>query len=461
MGIDFQIRDFAHPLSIFKLKRTFDRNQWLSEEALSRYQSERLSQTLSHAYQNVPYYQRLFRERGIHPRDIRTVEDLKKIPCLTKELLSINFDSLVSRDAEKYRPSLLSTSGTTGGQSRFYVDKPSNVLEFVHYWRSWGWAGYRLGNVFAELSAEFFAFFRKGARTLHHFSYPTKKLTLNSLFISSRSAEDFIGIFRKYKPLFLKGIASNLYILALVFNERKDHGVSFRAIFSQGENLLPHQRELIEKAFSCKVFDSYGHMERTVAISQCPHGTYHIHLDYGVAELEEPEIPVSDNGDGDACIKEIVGTSLYNRSMPLIRYRTRDLVKVSRSPKECPCGRKFPSVMSVLGRDTDVVITPDGRAVTALYTVFDRTPGIVMGQIIQEKTDRVVVKVVYAREDTDDAEEVLRGNIRGFVGPDMKISIEPTTVDGIRKDRLGKFKVVVSQIPNEKILNCQSHPASS
>lgn len=454
MGIDFRIRDFAHPLSILKLKRTFDKNQWLSEEALFQYQSEKLRQTVTHAYHNVPYYQKLFRENGILPGDIRTAKDLENIPCLTKELLTLNFDSLISRDAKKYRPNLLSTSGTSGGQSRFYIDKPSNVLEFVHYWRSWGWAGYKLGDIFAELSAEFFTFFRKGTRTLHHFSYLTRKLTVNSLLISPRCTEDFIGIFRKYKPLFLKGIASNLYMLALVFNEKKDHGVSFGAIFSQGENLLPYQRELIEKVFSCKVFDSYGHMERTVAISQCPHGTYHIHLDYGVAELEEPEIPVENSDNGDTCIKEIVGTSLYNRSMPLIRYRTRDLVKVSRSPQECACRRGFPSVISVLGRDTDVVITPDGRAVTALYTVFDRTPGIVMGQIIQEKLDRILVRIVYAREDTDHAEKILARNIQDFVGTGMKIRIEPTTIEGIRKDRLGKFKVVISNIPNEKILGC-------
>jgi phenylacetate-CoA ligase len=454
MGIDFRIRDFAHPLSILKLKRTFDRNQWLNEEALSQYQSSRLRQIITHAYHNVPYYQKLFRENGILPDDVRSTGDLRHIPCLTKELLRLNFESLVSRDAKKFRPKLLVTSGTSGGQSSFYVDKPSNVLEFVHYWRSWGWAGYRLGDVFAELSAEFFTFFRKNTGSLHHFSYPTRKLTLNSLLISSRHAEDFIGIFRRYRPLFLKGIASNLYMLALVLNEKRDHGASFRAVFSQGENLLPYQRELIERVFSCKVFDSYGHMERTVAVSQCQYGTYHIHLDYGIAELEEPEIPVDNNDNGDACIKEIVGTSLYNRSMPLIRYRTRDLVKVSRSPKECACGRGFPSVISVLGRDTDVVITPDGRAVTALYTVFDRTPGIVMGQIIQEEIDRIVVRIVHAREGSDPTEKILAGNIRDFVGADMKIRIEPTTVEGIRKDRLGKFKVVMSNIPNEKILGC-------
>jgi phenylacetate-CoA ligase len=454
MGIDFRIRDFAHPFSILKLKRTFDRNQWLSEEALSWYQSERLRQTISHAYRNVPYYQQLFREKGILPGDIREAKDLKNIPCLTKELLRLNFGSLISRDAEKYRPNLLVTSGTSGGQSRFYVDKPSNVLEFVHYWRSWGWAGYKIGDMFAELSAEFFTFFRKGPRTLYHFSYATKKLTLNSLFISPRYTDDFIKIFRKYKPLFLKGIASNLYMLALILSEKKDHRVSFKAIFSQGENLLPYQRELIERVFGCQVFDSYGHMERTVAISQCQYGTYHIHLDYGVVELEGPDIPVGNNGDEDTCIKEIVGTSLYNRSMPLIRYRTRDLVKVSRSPKECACGRGFPSVISVLGRDTDVVITPDGRAVTALYTVFDRTPGIVMGQIIQEEMDRLLVRIVYGHEDKGYSEKILTGNIRDFVGTNMKIRIEPTTVEGMRKDRSGKFKVVVSNIPNEEILVC-------
>ena len=452
MGIDFRIRNFAYPLSILKLKSIFDKNQWLSEEALNQYQSAKLRQIITHAYHNVPYYQKLFKENNIIPSDIQTVKDLKNIPFLTKDLLRRNFSPLVARDAKKYRAVLLSTSGTTGGKLNFYTDKPSNVLEFVYYWRFWNWAGYKLGDTFAELTAEFFVFFRKNINTLYSFNRFSRRLVVNSLLISRTYLDGFISVFRKFKPLFLKGMPSNLYMLALVLNEKRNHGISFQGIFSQGENLPQYQRDFIEKVFSSRVFDSYGHMERTAAISQCPLGAYHIHSDYGITELEDPHLPVGQEDNKDSCVKEIIGTSLYNLSMPLIRYRTGDLINLNRSPQRCSCGRGFPTIASIAGRNTDTIITPDRRAVTALYTVFDRIPEIVMGQIIQEDIDQLLVKIVSASEDADGTDRILMEKIRNFVGTAMNIKIEHVTIHEIQKDNLGKFKVVISNIPYEKML---------
>lgn len=451
MGIIFRIKDFAYPYSILKLRSIFEKNQWLDEAFINEYQSEQLRKIIAHAYTYVPYYQKLFRANNIVPDELQTSEDLKKIPFMTKELLQCNFDSLTALDSKKYRPALLSTSGTTGGKVNFYVDKPSNVLEFVYYWRAWGWAGYRLGDIFADLDVEFFPFSKKDTGALYHFNYFTRKLTVNSLLISLKYSDEFVRIFKKFKPLFLKGIPSNLYMLALVLHEKHNHGISFKAIFSQGENLLAYQRELIEKVFSCRIYDSYGQMERTVAISQCQYGTYHLHPDYGIAEFADPEFSLASDDTGGICVKEIIGTSLHNLSMPLIRYRTKDLVKISKSHTKCACNRGFPEVISVLGRDADVIITPDRRAVTALYLVFDHTPGVVMGQIFQEKIDQLFAKIVFATNHTAGTEEILKRNIQNFIGTAMKIRIEQTTIEQIKKEHPGKFKVIVSDIKHKEI----------
>ena len=451
MAIDFRIRDFAYPLSMLKLKRIFDRNQWLSEETLLEYQSAKLRQIISHAYHNVPYYQKLFKENNIIPSDIQTARDLKNIPYLTKDLLRNNFESLVARNAKKYTPSLLSTSGSTGGKVNFYVDKPSNVLEFVYYWRLWNWAGYKLGDTFATLSSEDFAYINKHKKSRYYFNSLTRELSVNAMFFSHKYLDELMGIFQKFTPLFLKASPINLYMLALVFNEKEDHGISFKAIFSQGSNLLPYQRDLIEKVFSSKVFDCYGHMERTVAISQCSSGMYHIHPDYGITELEELRIPLVNQNDEDTCIREIVGTSLYNFSMPLIRYKTGDFVTLTRSPEKCSCGRSFPSIASVIGRELDLIVTPDGRRIAGISSAFSHAPGIIIGQIIQEKIDQLLVKIVCASEDADKIDRILLGHMKNFCGDEMDIKIEHTTIEGIRKDKFGKFKTVVSNVRQENI----------
>jgi phenylacetate-CoA ligase len=191
-------------------------------------------------------------------------------------------------------------------------------------------------------------------------------------------------------------------------------------------------------------------MERTVAISQCPLGSYHIHQDYGIVELEEPGMHLADDSDGDTCIREVVGTSLHNYAMPLIRYRTGDFVTIKKRPEKCLCKRSFPTIVSVIGRDVDLITTRDKKKIAGLYSVFSHAPGIIMGQIIQEAVDRLHVKLVCEGNDAEHTDRILTGHIRQFVGDDMHITIEHTTVDGIRKNSLGKFKLVISNIPPEE-----------
>ncbi len=453
MGLDFQVKDFLYPFSIIKLKKEFDKNQWLNQNQLHNYQLQRLKIILNHAYENIPYYQKIFRDKGIYPQDIKKAEDLKLIPPLTKEILIKEFDNLKAKDFKKYKPTLQKTSGTTGGQVRFYTDKSSNILEFVYYWRFWGWAGYRLGDRFAELSAQFFTPYKKNTERICHFNYFTQRLMVNSLLISIKNLDKYITIFKKYRPIFLKGLPSNLYVLALIFNERKNHGIAFKAIFSQGENLLYSQRTLIEKVFSCKVFDSYGLMERVAAISECAKGSYHIHPDYSLIEFERLKFNPADGFDKDEYIAEVIGTSLHNFSMPLIRYRTGDYVKIKENNPLCSCSKTFPIVQGIVGRESDVIVTPDKRYITALYVVLDRTKDITFGQIIQEKIDTILVKIVCLPEKFESIKKNLITNIRDFVGTDMKIKVVSVTKDEIKANTLGKFKSIISNISYKENLN--------
>ena len=376
------------------------------------------------------------------------------MPFLDKNTLRNSFEELKADNCTRFNPRALTTSGTTGGAINFYTDKPANVLEFVYYWRLWGWAGYRLGDTFAELSAQSFTPYDKKRRDFYFFEAVTRRLMINSLLISQQNTSEYIRIFSKFKPKFLKGLPSNLYVLALIFQKYKNHGISFKGIFSQGENLLKHQKDLIEKVFQAKIFDCYGHMERTVAISQCALGSYHIHSDYGITEF----IPLlSDNikeNNGDQFVAEIIGTSLHNLSMPLIRYKTGDYALLSKKNTGCPCGRKLPTVISILGREADVIFTPDRRAITALYVALDRTPGLIFGQIIQESLDKLIVNAAYEDDDIETRDALLLKNIRDFVGNDMRIDICHIQADLIQKISREKFKVIVSKlVPDDPFLN--------
>ena len=453
MGLDFRFRDFAYPFSMLRMKKRFERHQYFRPESLERYQLSRLRTIISHAGKNVPYYSGLFASHAFDPLELHSLSDLSRLPFLTKETVATSFARLTARNANCYHPMELATSGTTGGQVRFLVDKPSNILEFVYYWRFWGWHGYRLGNRFAEFSAQHFTPVENHRDTFGDFNPLTNRLLVNSLLLSKGNRPHYIALFKKYKPRFIKGLPSNLYIFALLCSEVQNHGITFRAVFSQGENLFSSQKNFIAEVFSCPVVDSYGHLERTAAISQCPMGTYHVHSDYSIVELVPPQkniyppFPLT----ASQSLYEVVGTSLHNMSMPLIRYKTGDLVIGDSTRQKCPCGRTFPAVHSVIGRDADIVITPDKRAVTALYVALDRLPGIGYGQIIQESLTTLVVRIAgVSRSPQRDA--LIAGTIHAFTGTAMDIVIKYCSTEELYGGDGIKFKSVVSLVNPETLL---------
>jgi phenylacetate-CoA ligase len=137
--------------------------------------------------------------------------------------------------------------------------------------------------------------------------------------------------------------------------------------------------------------------------------------------------------------------------MPLLRYKTGDLVRLSRIPRNCFCKRTFPVVISILGRDCDVVITPEGRAITALYVALDRTPGITFGQIIQEERNRLLVKVAYSSRELRHYDSVLINNLRDFVVDSLEIEIKHVDPEEVRSCIANKHKVIISKIFNPGI----------
>lgn len=455
MGINFKIKDFAHPLRLLRTKRSFDAHQYLSPSELGSYQLERFATIVAHAGKHVPYYRSLFDRHGLSPSQVESLADGLILPRLTKSILAESYTELVADNARRYKPQELRTSGTTGRPIRFLVDKTSNALEFAYYWRFWGWHGYNLGMRFAELSAEAFIPIEENRDNLFRFNPFLNRLLVNSLALSRSRARDYIALLEAYRPLFLKGLPSNLYALALLCRDCGRHDIKFRAIFAQGENLHDYQRRLIEQVFSSRIYDSYGHLERTVAISQCQHGSYHVHSDYGFAQFEKPQTELSTPvalAPGQALF-EVIGTSLHNLAMPLIRYRTGDLVIIDSKAPPCLCGRPFPVVHSIVGRDTDIVVTPDRRAITALYVALAAIEGLACSQIIQESLDTLVVKVAHIagrKPGLDDA-TIVRA-IHAFTGDSMRVVVRNCELDEIHNAHQGKFKAIVSLLDPVSLL---------
>jgi phenylacetate-CoA ligase len=452
MALEFKLKDFAHPAAIIKLRATFEKTQWFTLEEQTLYQERLLRRTVEHAYRRVPYYRELFDRIRLKPDDIRRLPDLDKIPILTKEILSAQFKTLEATNSHAFRPQAMCTSGTTGRRLQFLVDRPSNVLEFVYYWRHWNSAGYKLGAPFAEFSSVFFLRGDEKSRLASHHQRLPNRLLLNSLSMSHATVRDYVRAIRKHRPLFLKGLPSVLYHFSLFLRQQGIADISFKAVFSTGETLVPRFRKLIEATLGCKVYDSYGHMERTVAISECPLGGLHINPDYGILELIRHDSLRADLTGEGGCDNSssranysasVIGTSLYNFSMPLLRYEVGDIVSVE-PEKKCACGRQFPLVSAIEGRQSEVLLTPEGKVITGAFLVFEDVPDILEGQIIQESLERLHVRIVPAPPFSKAGEARLKSRLQMLVGSAVKISLERCESAELLRAESGKLLTVVS-----------------
>ena len=443
MSIDFKIKDFAYPLSIWKLRRTLERTQWLPPAELEAYQSARLREVMGHAYRNVPYYKDLFDRHGLRPADLQTPEDLKRLPVLSKDDAREAGDRLHSQNARRYLPKPYTTSGSTGKPLKFLLDKGANSLEFVYYWRHWSWAGYRLGDRTAEVNTGYFLRRPQLKNTTAAWQPHLRRLVLNSAMISKRGAADMAKAIRRRKPRFIKGMASTLYYLSLCLEDAGIRDIAVKAAFSTGEVLSPGWREKITSVLHCPVLDSYGHMERTVAICECLAGGYHLNSDYGVLELTRTR---SSNAFG-TIIGRSVGTSLYNYAMPLIRYDIGDIIEMYLEPTKCRCGRSLPLVKSIRGRTQDILRTPDGRYITAVFILPEFVSGIAFAQFIQQAPGELDILVIPTDEWTPDEHERLQGYAGRLLGPSMRVNIKTVTQAEIVSDQSGKQPVVISNLP--------------
>jgi phenylacetate-CoA ligase len=454
MSVNFTLNSFFHPIAIAKLRRAFERSQWFTPDQFRDYQEQRLRRILDHAYATVPYYRDLFQRLHLRTSDLRSVADLQKLPILSKAELREHFASLRSSCADSFGAHLVRTSGTSGEPVSFLLDTPANVLEFVYYWRHWSWAGYSLGIRFAEFASDHFLRNPARIQAPYVFQSVTNRLLLNSISLSERMVGEYVRALRRYRPIFLKGLASVLHVFAHFVRSLKCDDLHFQAIFSTGEMLLPRQRQDIEYVFKCKVYDSYGHMERTVAASECPKGGFHINPEYGIFELV-PLTETKQTGFDQECdptIKSgrVVGTGLHNFSMPLIRYDTGDVAEIRTQAGPCQCGRQMPLVRRVNGRRQDAIFTPDGRVITTLFIVFDKVPGVLSGQIIQYELDRLLIRIAKTGAYSTQSEADLLDYVRQFVGPTMSISLMYVRADSATWNSGAKYRAVISHVSSDR-----------
>ena len=390
-----------------RILKSLEKTQYYSAEQLTDFQNDKLSMMVEHCYKNVPYYTELFDRLKLKPKDIRTKEDLKKLPYLDKQIVKKNYNKLIARNMLKIFSGTAETSGTTGTPSKFLRDYYSINFENAALWRfrePVGGNGTRRailrGDIIIPVEQDRPPFWKE---------YPlAKELYLSSYHINAENAEEYYRKMVEFGIETIYAFPSSVYQLARCFHET-NRKIGLKAVFTSSENISDKQRAIIEEVFMCRVYDWYGQVERVSAIGQCEKGTYHIIEDYSITETIE-------TGHGS----ELVGTNLNNYIMPLLRFRTGDFVELGE--EKCTCGRSFRVITKIQGRKLEYILTPDGKRIS-LFLVIDFEDNVSEAQFIQTRKGEITINIVKGEKYTErDRIKIIR-NVKAHTSPDMIVTL--------------------------------------
>ncbi len=298
-----------------------------------------------------PYYGKIFREAAFEPSQIKTLDDLRRIPFLSKEELRANnpFDFLaVSRD-EIVR--VHSTSGTTGVATPIF-----HTSEDIEAWanlvaRCMYMVGVRKSDVFQNTMG--YGLFTGGLG----FHYGAERIGAMTIPAGAGNSRRQVRLMQDFGTTCMHIIPSYALYLGTVFEEMgldPARDTQLKLAFIGAEPHTEHMRERIEALYGINAYNSYGLTEMSgpgVAF-ECPaKNGMHLWEDSFIAEILDPVTgePVAEGTEG-----ELVITALHRRGMPLLRYRTRDLTAVLPGP--CACGRTHLRIARIKGRTDDMFV---------------------------------------------------------------------------------------------------------
>jgi phenylacetate-CoA ligase len=420
------------------------RSEWCSLDELRTLQSTELRKLLDHAFDHSPHYRRRFEERALEPSDIRTIDDLPKLPLLTREEAADSFEDRMSL-AEPLPRIHKMTSGTTGRPLAFAYDVGSEYWRQATKLRGYGWAGYRPGDRSVHFWGSIAAVQAPRLKTKVKVALDHLVRREHYIDCADHSEEALSSVIRQLRELRPKVIvcyAQAGAALARQIVETNSRDWEDIAVISAAERLFPADRDAMTEAFGPGIFDTYGSREVMLIAAECQaHQGLHVSMENLAVELivcegniERPALP------GE--LGQVVVTDLHNYGAPFIRYVNGDLA-VALPAERCVCGRALSRLQRVEGRETDTLRDGEGRPVGGMFFIVlfsvlaDRVRGF---QVVQHKDRSIDVKLVPGRLFDDSLLEMVKRNCeKAIPGVDLRMHVVPDIPAG----PAGKSRVVV------------------
>jgi phenylacetate-CoA ligase len=427
----------------FELLAKLLRTERASLDELTALRLSFLCRVLRHAYRHTAHYRRAFDEAGFHPDDLRTLDDLRRIPILDRATAARTVEERTAAWPEVAIAK--STSGSTGQPIEVRYSAESRHWRDATRWRGFGWASYRMG----QKALHLWGVAPTPPTGLKRAKLVVDRKLRRDIYVSClvRSKEhlrDTARLLAQEQPHALLAYAQAVSDLARLINAEGLRAWNTIPVLTGAERLWPHDREDLTRAFGPAVFETYGCREFMLMGSECEaHAGFHESVENLIVELlvREPDGTMRPARPGEQ--GEVAVTDLHNLACPFIRYLTGDLARAL-EPKPCACGRTLPRFGAVEGRVTDTMRDAIGNPVEGvLFNILflDMAKHARQFQAVQRADGRLLLKVVPSADGLPVHAET---KIREFVGQHMRgIPFEIELVPEIPLTRAGKLRRVI------------------
>ncbi len=416
-----------------------ERSQWWSPKTLLEQQFSQLRKLLTHAYDTVPFYRARLDAAGFNPQAELTPARFAEIPLLRRQDIQSAGVSLHSQkvppDHGKVGNGI--TSGSTGRPVQFLGTHLTSFLFRMFSLRDHLWHQRDLNGKLAIVRGE--------TKSEAHTGWgpSTDTIFKTGPCITEDIRTDVavqVKWLQEQNPDYLLSYPTNIRALAEICLAKNIRLENLREVRTLSETLNPEVREICRAAWGVPVVDMYTTSEVGYIALQCPkHEHYHVQSEGVLVEVLNQENKPCRPGE----IGRIVVTVLHNFAMPLIRYELMDYVELGET---CPCGRGLPVIKRILGRQRNLVTSPDGRRNWPMLGMksFTEVAPIRQFQVIQHSLEHIEMRLVMPRPLSPEEQVKCTAILQKNLCYPFKISF--SYHDEIARDANGKFEDFKSEV---------------
>lgn len=400
-----------------------ERAEGMTEREVSKLQMALLKRTLVHAYRHTAYYRELMDSIRFDPESLTSVEELQKLPVLTKDLLKENYEKLQADDIDNFYD--VRTGGTTGEPTHVLMEKDAIYREWAftyHYWSKFGY-DFKISKLATFRGVDLHG-------RLYEINPLYREIRLNVFRLNRDNVKEYVKRIDHYGADFIYGYPSAVYNFCRLARETGiDLAGKFKAALLISENLYDFQENEIKAVLKCPIAMFYGHSERAVYAEKYD-GGYVFQPLYGIAEISEEGNPVV--------------TGFINGKIPLIRYEVDDYIEPIDGERVTVAGHGDP--YKIAGhRDDDILYGEKGEQISAAAINFhDATfSGIKSYQFVQRVPGKCILYIVPSQGGgiSDKQLKMIAENVSAKLRPALECVVEQRG-ETILTER-GKYKMVI------------------